>query len=211
MISPFFPQTPGRVFRRDVISALNNYYGSNYIDTSGTKSVAVLPSSGRLKADVVIAGQYHFYTNLRLIAEGIIFWIQPGWGRIINYPKLHYSNGTGKNSIPLTKNLYKPIVRIFMNARNKILEGNSSLVGKFPSYFIECLLYYVPDSTYSGNYQTIYLGILRWLVNEFVADNHSKFTTQNGKDYLFGQLSVQWNEQDAVSFLESMIDLWENW
>lgn len=84
-------------FRKEVITALSNYYGSQYVDTSGSKSIKLLPNSGRIKADVVVAVKYKHYENMSLTAEGIAFWKLPGWHQIYNFPKLHYDNGASKN------------------------------------------------------------------------------------------------------------------
>ena len=45
-------------FRADVINALTKYYGSPFVDTTGSKSIKVLPDSGQLKADVVVSATY---------------------------------------------------------------------------------------------------------------------------------------------------------
>ncbi|HET6443386.1 MAG TPA: nucleotidyltransferase, partial [candidate division Zixibacteria bacterium] len=140
-------------FRQDVILALTQYYGAAFIDTSGTKAIKVLPKGGRLQADVVVCAKYIHYHERRLVAEGMTFWTSPGGTQIINYPKLHYENGTKKNNLQHTANWYKPSIRMFKNARNRILNDNPHLKDRFPSYFIECLLHNVLDSRYGTSYQ----------------------------------------------------------
>lgn len=66
-------------FRTDVIAALTEYYGGQFVDTSGKKSVKVLPNSGRLQADVVVTVTYRYYENTRVRAEGMTFWTLPDW------------------------------------------------------------------------------------------------------------------------------------
>lgn len=127
-------------FRQDVITALSQYYGCQYVDTSGSKSIKLLPNSGRLKADVVVAATYKHYEGMQLVAEGMTFWTVPGGQQICNFPKRHYDNGASKNSNQKTRGWYKPTVRVFKNARSRI-NTDPLFTKTFPSYFIECLLY----------------------------------------------------------------------
>jgi hypothetical protein len=198
-------------FRKDVISALVNYYGSQLVDTSGKKSIKVLPDSGRLKADVVVCGKYRHYENKKIRAEGIIFWTQPGWQEIINYPKVHFNNGADKNSDQRTKGWYRQSTRMFKNARDKIVGEKPELKDKFPSYFVECLLYNVPDSCYGKTFQDTYAKTVNWLNDRFNQNEVDDFICQNGMYYLFGGTSVQWNNTDAQELVSLLIALWNNW
>lgn len=198
-------------FRSQVIDALNFYYGSAFIDTTGSKSVKVLPNSGRLKADVVVSANYKYYENSRVRAEGITLFTQPGWEQIVNYPKLHFENGSSKNSDYRTAGSYKEVVRIYKNSRNRIIEANPSLQKHFPSYFIECLLYNVPDVNFRGSYQTKFINTINWLNDNIYGDQSDKFECQNGMFYLFGNSTVQWNKVYGKEFVSKLIELWNNW
>jgi hypothetical protein len=198
-------------FRNDVIAALTSYYGVQYIDTSGSKSIKLLPNSGRLKADVVVAVTYRHYERMRVIAEGINFWTLPGWQQIYNFPKLHYDNGANKNSQPQTNGWYKPTVRVFKNARNRVAETNAFLPKRFPSYFIECLLYNVPNGKFGGSFQSTFTASLNWLSDELNGGNWEKFRCQNGMYDLFGNSTVQWNIDDAREYVAQLIKLWNGW
>jgi hypothetical protein len=197
-------------FRRDVIAALIGYYGTQLVDTTGSKSVKVLPAGGRLKADVVIAASYQYYSNRRLEAAGITFWT-PGGQQIVNYPKLHYENGASKNSEQQTRSWYKPTVRMYKNARSRVLENKPYLGGRFPSYFIECLLYNVPNHRFGGTYQSDFVDVLNWLHGEFAHGRADNFVCQNGRDYLFGNSTVQWNIADAQALVSELLHLWNGW
>ena len=196
-------------FRTDVIHALNNYYGSHLVDTSASKSIKVLPSSGRLKADVVVCVTYRYYGQIPRYIEGITFWSIPENTQITNYPKLHYENGTTKNSN--TNNWYKPTVRVFKNARNRLIQLMPEYDGNFPSYFIECLLYNVPDSLYGRTYQLTFLSALNWLIEHLENNSVAEFTCQNRIDFIFGSKETQWNIQHAALFLRSLVTMWSNW
>jgi len=174
----------GNDFRTDIISALTEYYGMQLVDTSGKKSIKVLPNSGRLKADVVVAVTYRYYENMRVRAEGMTFWTLPDWQQIVNYPKLHYENGANKNSEQKTHGWYKSTIRTYKNARNRIVEGKPYLRNRFPSYFLECLLYNVPDRKFGGTYQANFVDTLNWLNEELFSERSSSFVCQNGMAYL---------------------------
>lgn len=198
-------------FRQDVINALTNYYGGQNIDTSGSKSIKLLPTSGRIKADIVVCVNYKYYRNLRVVSEGMTFWTLPGWRQIINYPKLHYNNGAAKNSAQRTRGWYKPSIRMFKNARNRVIQNNSLLDSRFPSYFIEGLLYNVPDNMFVNSYPNTFVNVVNWLDDRFRGDSTEEFVCQNEMHYLFGNYSVQWNVEDAREYVSQLTYLWNNW
>ncbi len=194
-------------FREDVISILRNRFGSAYVDTSGSKSIKVLPNNGRLKGDVVVSAKYKYYEGTRLVAEGITFWNTKTGEQIINYPKLHLENGVTKHAN--TSQWYKPTVRIFKNARERICKNKTWLSGKFPSYFIECLLYNVPNAKYGQSYQNTFCNVVNWINDALTADP-SQFVCQNKMFYLFGSSSTQWNVNDAKTFISELTSLWNS-
>lgn len=194
-------------FREDVISALRNYFGSQYVETSGGKSIKILPNGNRLKGDVVVAATYRHYDGTKLIAEGITFWDTKTGEQIINYPKLHFENGATKHANTLK--WYKPTVRIYKNARERIYKNKPLLAGKFPSYFIECLMYNVPDEKYGQSYQSTFCNAVNWL-DEALKTDPSQFVCQNRMFYLFGSNSTQWNVSDAKTFVYELTLLWNS-
>jgi len=194
-------------FRQSVISVLTNYYGSQYINTSGSKSIKVLPNSGRLLADVVVTAKYRHYNAGKLVAEGITLWNIKTGQQIINFPKLHFDNGATKNTN--TSQRYKPTVRVFKNARENIYKNKSWLAGKFPSYFVECLFYNVPNDKYGNTYQGTYSNAVTWL-NSALNTSSTNFMCQNGVLSLFGSSSIQWNVADAKQFVSELISLWNS-
>lgn len=198
-------------FRQDLIAALTNYYGPQFINTSGSKSIKVLPNSGRLKADVVVAVNYRYYENMQVRSEGMTLWTHSNNVQVINYPKLHFDNGASKNSEQRTRGWYKPTIRMYKNARNRVYDEKPILRGKYPSYFIECLLYNIPDAKYGSTYQDSIVHTLNWLHDELNSDRTDKFICQNKMFYLFGSSSVQWNLSDAREYVAQLIGLWNNW
>ena len=198
-------------FRQHVVKALVDYYGSRLVDTSGSKSLKVLPDSGRLMADVVVGARYNFYADLNIAASGFTFWTLPGNVQVINYPKLHYDNGVDKNSKERTRGWFKPTIRTFKNARDTILEKKPALSGQFPSYFLECLFFNVPDERFGGTSRDNYADTINWLNEKLATPEAEKFVCQNWRYYLFGDLIVQWKVDRARQLVRELISLWNEW
>jgi hypothetical protein len=93
-----------------------------------------------------------------------------------------------------------------------MIEGDDTLKKKFSSYFVECLLYNVPNSYFYGSsWQQIYLKILNYLANAFDRDIVDHFITQSERHYLIGNHTVQWSKPDAREFVTRLGDFWENY
>ena len=187
-------------FRADVLKALRNYYGASFI-TEGNKSVKITGGSGRLPVDVVVCTQYRRYktVNSSDYVEGFCFWTQNDNRQVINYPKSHYDNSVSKHQN--SNKCYKPSVRMFKNIRGSIT-GDST-----PSYFLECMLYNVPNTTFGASYQDTFCNIVNWLSK---ADLTS-FVCANGQVNLFGSFQEQWSTAQAEQFIKNLISLWSNW
>ncbi|HIE35960.1 MAG TPA: nucleotidyltransferase [Candidatus Omnitrophica bacterium] len=187
-------------FRIDVLKALKSYYGQNQI-TEGNKSIKLKANNGRLPADIVVCVQYRKYRSINIndYTEGMCFWTRIENRQVINYPKIHYENGVSKHQG--TNKWYKPAVRLFKNARSFIAGDRT------PSYFLECMLYNVPNVQFGRSYQDTFCNVVKWLSK----NNLSDFICQNGQLKLFGPTQEQWNIEDARLFIKNLISLWNNW
>ena len=193
-------------FKRDVVNALQRHFGTNRIIV-GNKAILVKVNDGRITADVIPSIQFRkFYQNYPP-AIGIRFDDNRG-NVIVNYPKLHIENGEAKNADARTRGWYKPTVRIFKNFRNAVVSSGALSGTAAPSYFVECLLYNAPDNLFSGTYTESLPNILNWLWSSCAPNS---FVCQNGQIALFGNLSTQWNLLDCRSFVEALINRWNNW
>ena len=197
-------------FRADVICALRNYFGYSAVNDTGNKSLKVVGNSNRLPADVVACIQYRKYKafmslNDQSYVEGMEFYTLREGRRVVNFPKVHYQNGTEKNG--RTFNRFKQTIRIFKNARTNLVTHGIINQELAPSYFLECLLYNVPDSNFSFNHQDTYCSVINWLLNA----NMNIFVCQNEQIYLFGVTPEQWSTTKAKELLNRLVDLWNNW
>ena len=188
-------------FRADVLRALTTCFGTALV-SQGNKCINVGGEGNRLNADVVPCFEYkRFSAQLTSHTSGITFWTQSGT-QIINYPKQHRNNGSHKNS--LCNGNYKPVIRMFKNARNRA--GS-----EFPSYFLECLLYNVPTADYTGSYQTQFHNVLVSLVAAKNSGSMASWRCQNGQQTIFGNEVHQIQLSAAHTFVNSLVGLWNNW
>ncbi|MEX1014599.1 MAG: nucleotidyltransferase [Candidatus Paceibacterota bacterium] len=199
-------------FRSDVISALENYYGQKYVDCSGNKSIKLISNGSRLNADVVPVIKYRKYSHFKgdndFHAErGIKLYHRTTGDSIINYPRHHYSNGNDKNSDSKTKGLFKPVVRVFKNMRSYLVSRGELNDGVAPSYFLEGLIYNVPNEKFIGNYSDIIFNVLKYLHENPIDD----FYCQNEIHPLFGDEDQRWNEIDAKITINAFVQAWTNW
>lgn len=186
-------------FRADVLRALNNYYGQGIV-TEGNKSLKLKSNNGRLPADVVVSLQYRLYKTVNYYdyIEGMCFWSRNDSRQIYNYPKAHYDNGVAKHQS--SNKWYKPSVRMFKNIRNSI-DGDST-----PSYFLECMLYNVPNTKFGISYGDTFCNVVNWLKETDL----SGFVCQNCQLSLYGSSQEQWSTTEARQFIGNLISLWNN-
>ena len=152
-------------FKRDVVAQLTKKFPSAIKQRN--KAIFIEGSESRRNADVIPAAQFRKYTRFSSVydqayVDGICFWAADGT-QIINYPKLHSANCTAKHQG--TKSRFKPIVRIFKNLRNRMIDLGRIPDGLAPSYFIEGLLYNVPSNQFVVGYQDTIVNVLNWIVS----------------------------------------------
>ncbi|MFN8475904.1 MAG: nucleotidyltransferase [Anaerolineae bacterium] len=198
-------------FRADVLEALRSYYGSTQVE-EGKKTLKVKAGSGRLPADVVVCMQYRKYKSFRGLqsdnyVEGMTFYVPSENRWVINYPKVHYDNGAAKNQYARTRGQYKPVIRMFKNTRSYLIQREKIEKSLAPSYYIECLLYNVPDRMFEASFQNSYYNVVKWLQSNVT----SAFVCQNEQLGLFGPEAEQWTMDDAYKLNTEYINLWNNW
>ena len=197
-------------FRADVLKVLRSRFSTDV--SEGTRAVTINTNGNRRKSDVLIALQHKRYTSFDTIAteqviKGIAFWKSDGT-QVVNYPNQHRDNLIAKNSETETNGWFKHIVRIFKNARQRMLEEGIIQAGVAPSYYIEGLLFNVPADQFGRSYGDSMSKCINWL---WAADR-SKFVCAN-KQYrlLDGPADVTWKSQDCTAYLASLIKLWNGW
>lgn len=202
-------------FKETILEQLKSDFGTGSVK-NGNKAITVDGNGSRLEADVLVCNSYRKYShnygakNLSYV-EGIIFKESDTGFNVMNYPKVHYRNGTAKNEANRTNGRYKPVVRIFRNIKAHL--ANNGVIDKkiAPSYFVECLLYNgLNQKFYSGNYQTTIYNLLDQFVKDFHTGAHRNYVVQNEQRELFGTGDQQWTAENANIFLKHAINLYNN-
>lgn len=197
-------------FKKHVEEALTDAFGDDV--KPGKKAIKIRANGTRRSGDVIVAFEHRRY--LRYVSdddcdfhEGISFFTSAG-SRTDNFPKMHSDNATAKHQAAC-KN-YKGVVRIFKNMRGKLVDDGKLDKGDAPSYFIEGLLYNVPNDCFQGNtWAEIVLKVLRWL---YATTDRTKFVCVNERFYLLRDNSpVCWPKANGEKFISAVIDLWNNW
>jgi hypothetical protein len=122
----------------------------------------------------------------------------------VNFPKLHIDNGERKNVEQRTAGRYKDLVRIFKNLRNRIEEEYGLERRWAPSYFIEGLVYNVPDALLAaGQHRTAFEQALDYLLTRAPAD---QLVTPSHQHPIFGQQPWQWSKDEAARAVTTFRD-----
>ena len=186
-------------FRDEVYRSLATHYGQGKVRV-GNKCIHVVGAGDRLNADVVPCCEFRAY-HAGGYVKGITFWTRSGI-QVVNYPQLHYVNGTRKNEA--CGGNYKAMTRVLKNARN-------AAESDFPSYFLECLLCNVSPFRYSGNYQSMFRGILTELLESRSNGSMEQWMCQNGEQQIFGNAIHQIDVGSADRLLPALVNLWNDW
>lgn len=196
-------------FKKDVLAVLTQQYGDAV--TAGDKAIVIDANGSRRKADVIVAIQFRRYFKFRSsgdsqYVEGICFWNGKG-ERIANYPKQHSANLTTKHQN--TSKWFKPLARVFKNMRCRMVADGLIKAGVAPSYYIEGLLYNVPNEKLTASYQDCVVNILNWYLQEA---SKTDLVCANEQYYLLrdGQHTC-WNQADCDAFVDAAVGLWNEW
>ena len=196
-------------FKRDVLSVLTAQYGAAV--KAGNKAIAIDAGGSRRKADVIVAIQFRRYFKFRSLSdseyvEGVCFWNGKG-EQIANYPKQHSANLTTKHQN--TSKWFKPMARVFKNMRNRMIDNGLIKAGIAPSYYIEGLLYNVPNEKFTSSYQDCVVNALNWYMQEaskpdLVCANEQYYLLRDGHH-------TCWTQVNCDAFVEAAARLWNEW
>ncbi|MFC3476290.1 hypothetical protein [Halobacterium litoreum] len=204
-------------FHKEVVRALRGYYGRDNLEI-GEKAIKVDSNDETpipIDADVVACAEYRKYHKFTADGEeeytsGMYFKTKNWLSReIVNYSKEHKRNGEEKNQEENTDGEYKRTIRMFKNARNRaveygILDGETA-----SSYYLEGLLYNVPDDYFTEtDLPTRYLDIVDWLDDADV----SSFSEQSGMYSLCVDGDPdRWTVEDANATIEAFQEVWDSY
>jgi hypothetical protein len=195
-------------FKRDVFGVLKAAYGDAVKD--GHKAISIAPNGNRRKADVIVAVQFRRYYRFTSASdvgyhEGMCFFDSAGQ-MIANYPKQHSDNLTTKHRD--ANQWFKPMVRVLKNLRSKLVDEKVIAGDLAPSYYLEGLLYNVPDKNFGSTYTESLCNSITWILEA----DRSKFLCANRLYYLLWENSpVAWRASKCDEFLKAVVKLWKEW
>ena len=192
---------------REFRDAVTRILRQDFWVVEGSKAVKVRSGLIRLPADVLIALEHRYYTSFpsfvaQVFVDGVQFY-RSGEHKIVNFPKQHMEACRAKQAH--TGQNYRKVVRVAKNARNALIaDGESEIVsGTAPSYFLESLLWNVPDSCFTEGLPEAYEQAIHWLSANQGRLPGMKFP--NGRGALFGGTSdAPWDEDSAKQIIAGL-------
>jgi len=180
--------------------------------TNDHKTIKYKGNNNYVPVDIIPCGYYR--GSVVGSPVGIIIYDSFNNCYFVNYPEQHYDNGTLKSNS--TDGNFKKTVRMFKNARNKAVDkGYLQNIDKCPSYFLECLVFNVPDDNFTGNEKDVFYNVIKYLYTNI--NNLNNIKCQNKIQNLFGQTDFgtirynKWNISDAIESVNAITKLWDNW
>jgi hypothetical protein len=195
-------------FKPEVLAWLTKKFGSDV--KPGKKAIFIKENGNRRDADVLVCGTIRRYqkgstgTDLNY-DEGICFFLPDGT-RITNFPKQHADNCTTKHQA--TNEWFKPMVRVFKNMRNRMVQDKYLEDGVAPSYFLEGMLWNVPNEKFGTNFESSWVGAFNWLIQA----DETKLACANDLYWLIRENSHNcWSSANFNAFLNAASKYWDDW
>ncbi len=179
-------------FRDEAMKAMRARFGKSV--ESGRKTLKVPKGKIPADADLVVTVSHR---------QGIGFYLPDERRWVVSFPQQHHDRGVKKEKAANSR--FKRTIRMFKAARNRLVERKVLTKDDAPSYYIECLLYNVPDRLFAAKLAPTYTGITDWLSTASL----QSFKCQNGELALFGPGREQWSVNRARSFVKALRGLWE--
>jgi hypothetical protein len=190
--------------KRDAESFITGLYNGV---VTGRKALHLPGRNNRRNADVLISQEFRRYysygPSVRGYHYGVAFYVNDA--RIENFPKQHADNCTAKHQA--TNQNFKRMVRIFKNMRNAMIDKQLLAERVAPSYFIEGMLYNVPNGNFSGSYRDMWGECF----NSIVTADETKLTTASGLHWLVRDNTPEcWPSKNFHTFTAALKKYWES-
>jgi hypothetical protein len=190
-------------FKNEVGEALVSYFGAGAV-SRGNKAFDVHETSYHVEADVAPFFEHRRYSTDGTYLSGVELLPDNG-GRVINWPEQHYQNGVEKNKA--TNRAYKSLVRILKSLCNEMSEQNVQQAKEVCGFLIECLVWNVPNSSFSHSEWTgdVRASLAHLFNNTKEEEKCKEWGEVSELEYLFrgGQ---KWTRQQAFSFIDKAWD-----
>jgi hypothetical protein len=195
-------------FKADVLAWLTKAYGAAVV--AGKKAILIKGNGTRRDADVLVCTQHRRYRTWSNGTDdqhddGICFWGSDGT-QIINFPKQHAENCTTKHQG--TSQWFKPVVRVYKNMRNHMIDDGYIAAGVAPSYFMEGMLWNAPAGHFGKSYEDTFVNTFNWVLT---ADK-TQLACANDLFWLVRDNShTCWPTENLDMYLAAAKKYWDDW
>ena len=194
-------------FKAEVAAWLTRNFGQGV--RVGNKAIFIPGSGKRRDCDVLACAAYRYYYRYTgtedSYSPGIMFFYR-NTERIVNFPEQHSDNCTRKHQD--TSSWFKPTIRIYKNMRNYMVDRGTLADGVAPSYFIEGLLYNVPNDKFGLSWVHTFVQTF----NHINSGDRSTWKCANRIHPLFANNShVSWPPGNCSTYLDALRKLWTEW
>jgi hypothetical protein len=195
--------------RAHVQSLLGKHFGDDNVRL-GPQAIRVDGADGRLPANVYAAcGHKYFYTfpskPAARYVEGIVYTDYQGTEHV-SYPAQHIANGEAKAK---AVSAFRPAVRACKSLAAHLATQGKLREGTWSPYFVECLVYSVPNSNFFSSLESTLLSVLlHWSSSKPKWD---ELLQQNQVLKLFGAKESQWDKAHAEAFVDTCRSAWDSW
>jgi hypothetical protein len=193
-----------RTYKDEVEEALVAHFGRGAV-VRGDKAFDIHENTYRVDSDCLAAWRYRLWGQAigagYASRDGIAF--NPDskpWKTIFNFPEQQYANGVTKHAA--TRDRFKKNVRILKNLRNEMADAHVAAADPIPSFLIECLVWNVPNSTFTGlSFFSELREVLRAIYHGTTdgEPDNQRWTEENGIKFLFHP-EQPWTRAEANTF-----------
>lgn len=194
--------------------ALRGYFGRDILEI-GDKAIKVQSGEDspiQKDADIVPCADYRNYSRFTSDGDekyvtGMFFRTQSTGRKIVNYSKLHRENGSDKNG--RIDGNYKLTIRLFKNAIKTAISRNMILEDTVSSYYLEGLLYNVPDDFFTrSDLQERFVEIVEWL-------NMAEIDALPEQSEMYPLCRTgdpdRWSVGNAETTIDALDNIWEDY
>ena len=199
--------TPDK-WRAEVIAALEEYFGSSSVDTTGKIAINIPAVAGsRPSIDIVPSFDFTRYDDAAQTpsraSNGSCVFPKGSYTKTVNWPQQQYDNGVLKNDN--TGRRYKRFVRALKNSENVLVKAG--LIEPLASYLMECLIYNVDNYYFNvttDDLEQSFGRVLLALRERLKLDETEPMVEPNELKYLF-RGDKKWTIKDAIGLVDNTL------
>lgn len=187
-------------FNTDIMNCIQKHFGIENIKNDD-KCLKLREHSKFCDADIIPSFTYKRYgtyinSENQIFTEGIVFDKNDG-KTVVNFPKIHLQSLADKSG--RTSGNFKETIRMFKSLKNELIDNGLIDEGTAKSYYIENLIYNIPDNLFSGTYKDRFSKILEELIKDFNSGATNNYYCANKVDKLISNST--WSSELLKKFL----------